>query len=258
MSVPKAVKADAVTAAALDQAKQAAEEAASDFGVGEHLGVLAEGERVVTHFFECTHPGYPGWRWAVTMTRALRARVATITEVTLVPGDGALLAPAWVPWSDRIHAGDVAPGTLLPTADNDPRLEPGFHGGEMKTDDDPAEWSATRAVAAELGLGRERILSAQGRNETAERWLDGDGGPDDQSSQLAPAHCVTCGYFVRLSGGLGRLFGACTNEFSPFDGQVVALEHGCGGHSDVVADERGIELPDPVFDTIGIDEHLFD
>lgn len=255
---PKAAKVDAVTAAAVEQAREAVVEHAGDFGVGEHLGVVAEAERVVTHLFECPHPGYVGWRWAVTMVRASRAKQPTINEIVLLPGDDALLAPAWVPWSDRIQAGDVAPGTLLPTADNDPRLEPGFTGGELAADADPAEWSATRAVVAELGLGRERVLSQYGREVAAERWNAGEPGPDNQSTRMAPASCVTCGYFVRLQGGLGGMFGACTNEFSPFDAHVVSVEHGCGGHSDVVAEERGVELGEPVFDTIHVDHGLFD
>lgn len=254
----RAPKPDAVTAAAVDQAREAAVERAADFGVGEHIGVVAEGERVVTHLFECPHPGYSGWHWAVTMVRASRARAATVNEVVLLPGEDALLAPRWVPWSERIQAGDVAPGTLLPTPDNDPRLEPGFTGGEYAADADPAEWSATRAVVAELGLGRERVLSQYGRAVAAERWNEGDSGSDNQSSRLAPANCVSCGYFVRLQGGLGSLFGACTNEFSPFDATVVSVEHGCGGHSDVVAEERGVELASPVFDTISVDDNLFD
>lgn len=254
----RAPKPDAVTAAAVDQAREAAVERAADFGVGEHVGLVAEGERVVTHLFECPHPGYSGWHWAVTMVRASRARAATVNEVVLLPGPDALLAPRWVPWSERIQAGDVAPGTLLPTPDNDPRLEPGFTGGEYAADADPAEWSATRAVVAELGLGRERVLSQYGRAVAAERWNEGDSGSDNQSSRLAPANCVSCGYFVRLQGGLGSLFGACTNEFSPFDATVVSVEHGCGGHSDVVAEERGVELASPVFDTISVDDNLFD
>ncbi|MFZ2261114.1 MAG: DUF3027 domain-containing protein, partial [Luteococcus japonicus] len=131
-------------------------------------------------------------------------------------------------------------------------------GGEFAADADPAEWSATRAVVNELGLGRERVLSQHGRAVAAERWSAGDSGAENQSSKLAPAPCVTCGYFVRLQGGLGSIFGACTNEFSPFDANVVAVDHGCGGHSDVVAEERGVELGVPVFDTIGVDDNLFD
>ena len=250
---------DQVIADAVDAAREAAEEAARDFGVGEHLGTRAEeGSRQATHYFACPHPGYQGWHWAVTMTRASRARYATVNEVVLLPGDRALLAPDWIPYSERLQAGDVTPGTLLPTPDNDPRLEPGYTGGELATDEDPAEWAQTRAVATELGLGRERLLSFIGRELAAERWLASDGGPDSPAAKQAPAPCVSCGYFVRLGGALGRVFGACANEFSPFDGRVVSVDHGCGGHSDVVASERGVRLPDPVLDTITIDQSLFD
>ncbi len=257
-SVEKAPKLDAVAAAAVDVARKAAEDQAGDFGVGDHVATIAEGERVVTHLFECPHPGYVGWHWAVTLVRASRARTATVNEVVLIPGEGALLAPEWIPWSERLRPGDLTPTTQLPTADNDPRLEPGFTGGEDAANADPAEWVETRAIVAELGLGRERVLSSEGRGETAERWVAGEGGPDDAFTQHAPAPCQTCAYFVRLGGSLGRLFGACANEYSPFDAHVVTIDHGCGGHSDVVADERGIELPAPVFDTISMDPNLFD
>jgi len=249
---------DAACAAAVDLARAAAEGRAEGLGVGEHLGVIGEGTRVASHYFGCPHPAYPGWRWSVTVARAARARVVTVSEVTLLPGEGALLAPVWVPWSERIGAGDLAPGMVLATPDADPRLEPGITGGEAATEADPAEWSQIRAVVAELGLGRERVLSAFGRDEAVERWLEGDGGPHNPMTQQAPALCETCAYFVRLSGSLGRLFGACANEFSPADGQVVSHDHGCGGHSDVVDAVRGIELPAPVWDTITVDEALFD
>ena len=147
---------------------------------------------------------------------------------------------------------------LMATPDNDPRLEPGFAATDLPADADPAEWAQLRSTVAELGLGRERVLSAAGRDAAAERWLSGAPGNGDESSRHAPATCSSCGYFVPLRGSLGTLFGACANEYSPSDARVVSLEHGCGGHSDVVAAERARELPAPVFDTIGIDEQLFD
>lgn len=244
---------------AVELARTAATEAAADFGIGEYLGVTPEGVRQATHFFACPHPGYVGWQWAVTMVRASRAKQPTVSEVALLPGETALLAPKWVPWADRLEAGDVTPGSLLPTPDNDPRLEPGYTGGELAADADPAEWAQTRAVATELGLGRERVLSVAGREQAAERWLASDSGPESPAAKHAPANCVTCGYFVRLGGSLGRVFGACTNEYSPFDARVVSVDHGCGGHSDVVAESRGVKLPEPIYDTITVDDaSLFD
>ena len=88
----RAVRVDATIAKAVDQAREAAERRAGDFGVGEHVGTIVEDERVLTHLFECPHPGYRGWRWAVTMSRALRGRNVTVNEVVLIPGDDSLLA----------------------------------------------------------------------------------------------------------------------------------------------------------------------
>ncbi|MGB7961743.1 MAG: DUF3027 domain-containing protein [Propionicimonas sp.] len=252
------IELDAACAGAVDLAKAAAVRRAGVFEVGDHVGVDANDTRVATHYFTCNHPGYPGWRWAVTVVRASRARVVTISEVNLVPAEGALLAQPWVPWSERIGAGDITPGAMLPTPSDDVRLEPGFTGGEGAVDADPADWSQLRAVIAELGLGRERVLSPEGRDLAAERWLAGDGGPDNAMTQQAPALCETCGYFIALGGSLGRLFGACANEFSPSDGRLVSRDHGCGGHSDVPEPASGIDLGLPVWDTISVDEWLFD
>lgn len=255
----KPPKLDAVVAEAVDLAREAAIEQGGEDSVGEHLGVVAEeGERIATHLFESCLPGYPDWRWAVTLVRASRARVATVNEVVLLPQPDALLAPAWVPWEERIGAGDIAPGMLMATPDNDPRLEPGFAATDLPVDADSADWVQLRTTVAELGLGRQRVLSREGRDEAVQRWQRGEPGPNNEMSREAPANCGTCGYFVPLRGSLGVLFGACTNEYSPSDGRVVHLDHGCGGHSDVVAEERAKELPAPAFDTISVDENLFD
>ena len=99
----KAVKPDQVGAEAIDLARSVAEETAGTLGVGEHLGIEADADRVVSHFFACPHPGYAGWRWSVTLVRAARAKTPTVNEVVLLPGDNALMAEEWVPWADRIQ-----------------------------------------------------------------------------------------------------------------------------------------------------------
>ncbi|MFE2599702.1 DUF3027 domain-containing protein [Streptomyces sp. NPDC059396] len=119
---------DRLCVEAVDLARAAAEEAAAPGVVGEHVSAVADGDRVVTHFFECKEPGYRGWRWAVTVARASRAKVVTLDETVLLPGPDALLAPEWVPWSERLRPGDMGPGDLLPTEAEDLRLEPGYSG----------------------------------------------------------------------------------------------------------------------------------
>jgi hypothetical protein len=239
---------DEVIAAAVEQARAAAVElAGADVGiveaggpaaqVGGHLGVRPEGEYAATHAFAATLPGYVGWYWAVTMVRAPDGPPC-VAEVVLLPGDGALLAPAWVPWSERLQPGDLSPGDLLPPPLDDPRLVPGY------TDSGDPQ---VEQVAFELGLGRVQVLSRYGRLIAADRWLDGDFGPDTPMAKQAPAHCGTCGFFLALGGSLQAAFGVCANEFAAADGRVVAVEYGCGAHSETVADPV-IEPPGPVYE----------
>src|SRR5690606_41443682 len=111
-------------AGGVDIAREPTEEAGRPQRVGAHLGLRAEGDRVVTHYFECLDPAYKGWRWAVTVTRAARAKVVTVSECVLLPGEDALLAPEWVPWLERVRPGDLGPGHPLPTAPDDRRPAP--------------------------------------------------------------------------------------------------------------------------------------
>jgi hypothetical protein len=239
-----AVKPDAVGLAAVELAREAAVEVGEDT-VGDWLGAHPEGDRQVLHSFAATLPGYVGWHWAVSVVRAPRARIATVSEVVLLPGADALRPPDWVPWNERIRPGDLRPGDLLPTAEDDARLVPGYtlsgdpavDGIDARGDADPdvslpVDGSVGTAVAREWGFGRARVMSALGRDDAAERWLEGDGGPDNPIARQAQDHCVTCGFFLPLAGSLGVLFGACGNELSPSDGRVVSLDHGCGAHSE--------------------------
>ena len=243
----RAAAPDAACAAAVDLARAAvASHAASDdlapapgsadpSVVGEHLRFTVDGDRVGTHWFACRAAGYPDWEWAVTVVRASRAREVTVDEVALLPVAGALLPPAWVPWARRVAPGDLGPGDLLPTAPDDPRLEPGYTGAEVggggaaggAAGDDVA------AVAAELGLGRERVLSPIGRDDAADRWVADGAGGDDPVAQAAPGQCSTCGFLVALGGPLAQAFGICANAWAPRDGRVVAYDFGCGAHSSV-------------------------
>lgn len=217
---------DAVCAAAVDLARAVAVEAGGS-AVGEHLGAEADDERVVTHSFATTDPAYVGWRWAVTVARADGTDEVTVDEVVLLPGSGALLAPAWVPWSERVKPEDLAPGDLLPPRPDDPRLVPSY------TDVD-GELAA--ATFWELGLDRPRVLSADGILDTAERWYDGDRGPSSAMARQAPGRCLDCAFRVPLGGSLGAAFGVCANAFAPDDAKVVSLDHGCGAHSETAVE----------------------
>ncbi len=235
---------DPQCAGAVELARSAAVEVAGTV-VGGHLGVEADGERVVTHSFAAAEPGYAGWRWAVTVARAEGFEQVTVDELVLLPGDGALLAPAWVPWSERVAPGDLTPGDLLPPVPDDPRLVPAY--ADVDADRLPFD------LHREMGLGRPRVLSADGRADAAERWYDGPAGPDSPIAKAAPGRCGDCGFLTPLAGSLGTVFGACANAMAPDDGRVVALTHGCGAHSETV-----VEAVESTYAGMAVEEDEFE
>lgn len=245
---------DELAAGAVEAAHAALIDEVGAAVVGQPLGVVAEGEGVVSHYFECMQAGYPGWHWTVTIAHAPGTDAVTVDEIVLLPGERAILAPAWVPWRERIKPGDLSPGDILPTDEDDPRLVPGYFSG----DDETTTRSEMKAVSDEVGLGRGRVLSPEGRDVAAQRWYDGDFGPGSPLAQSAAHSCATCGFMIRLAGPLSELFAVCANEYANADGRVVALTHGCGAHSE--AQLRKKQLPAPVpdhrLDTISDDAEL--
>lgn len=234
---------DAVLERAVDLAREVALEIAEEpQDVGEYLGAVREAERLVSHRFACTARGYRGWAWTVTVARVPRGRTATVCEAELLPSDGAILARTWVPWSERLRPGDIGAGDVLPFRADDPRLEPGFTPtGDPEVDD---------VAIDELALARVRVLSPQGRDEAAQRWYRGTRGPTTPGAVASTAACGSCGFLVPLQGSLGTLFAVCANEWSPDDGKVVSLDHGCGAHSetDVEPGPSDWPAPDPLLD----------
>lgn len=85
-----------------DLARQALLEVTAGETVGEPAGHEVDESGAVTLFFDCTMPGYPGWRWAASVAKVAKDAPVTVLEVELLPGEGALLSPDWVPWSVRL------------------------------------------------------------------------------------------------------------------------------------------------------------
>jgi hypothetical protein len=248
MAAARTSKPDTVGVRAVDAAREALLQLVGPGDVGEHLGHATEDERVTTHYFACIRTGYRGWRWSVTVARAARQKHVTVDEVVLLPGDDALVAPPWVPWRERIQPGDLGPGDLLPVEGDDPRLVPGY-----LADDEEIDQESVRAVSDEVGLGRPRVLSLEGRDLAAQRWYVGSHGPEAPIAQSAPAPCGSCGFLMRLAGPLSQVFGVCANAYANDDGRVVSFDHGCGAHSEARLHKRNlpIPLPEPVLDTVG-------
>lgn len=237
-------------AAATDVARAAVDEAADAGTVGEHLRATDDGVGLVSHLFGCRKPGYAGWYWSVSVSRAPDSDKVTVNDVILLPGDDAIIAPEWTPYRERIRPGDLSPGDVLPPDEDDLRLVPSWSAG------DGEEQTEDRFFAREVGLGREWVLSVEGREMAADRWQDGEAGPDAAIAQQASGVCHSCGFLVSLAGPLSGRFGLCANGMANDDGRVVSFDHGCGAHTDARLSRSAAvqELPPPVFDTVGVDE----
>lgn len=213
---------------ALDLAKKAAiEDAGKSEFVGEFYSIDSDEDRVATYLFEAKLPGYHGWRWGVTVAKIDDASKPTICDVVLLPGTQALLAPNWVPYSQRIQPGDLGVGDVVPTAPDDERLTPAYAAL-------PGEEELDITQLFEFGLGRARVLSIIGRDAASKRWYEGDRGPRTPIAKAAPKPCVSCGFFIPIAGSLRTTFGVCSNAISPEDARVVSFDHGCGAHSEAL------------------------
>lgn len=228
----RAVKKDAVLEGAVDVARAGAEAVAHPRPVGDHVGFEMVSERLGTHYFASTDTGYVGWCWAVTVARVPRGRVATVCEVDMTPREGALLAPEWVPWEERLRPSDISRDDVLPYKAEDERLEQGFED----TSDDP-----DLPIVRELGLGRARVLSQEGRDQAAKRWYDSERGP--KSGRRPRNTCSSCGFLMKMSGDMRTMFGVCANEWATDDGAVVSLDHTCGSHSETDVPKNGTAWP---------------
>ena len=210
-----------------------------DFNINEESDEVV----VATYNFVNTSPSYPGWYWSVLVVAIAGQAHCTVSEINLLPGPDALMPPAWKPWAERIQAGDLGVGDLLPPPENDVRLTAGFTGLDEFSEDlaplHPVQW--------ELGLGREKILSTVGQDQAVQRWMAGQSGPRSAMAKSAPASCSTCGYLVAIGGSLGQSFGICANELGAADGQIVAMGFGCGAHSSVVVKQSA---PVPIVELI--------
>ena len=213
---------------AADLARTAAlEDSKNENYVGKLISVESDEDHVATYLFEAFLGGYVGWRWAVTVAKVDAKSSPTICDVVLLPGADALLAPDWIPYSERITADDVGVGTIVPTAADDARLVPA--SAVLPSDEE-----LDLHELFELGAGRLRVLSIEGRDQAAKRWIEGDRGPNAPIAQFAPKNCGSCGFYLPIAGSFRQAFGVCANAISPEDARVVSVNHGCGAHSEAI------------------------
>lgn len=270
----------------------AIEVADEDSQVGDFVEAIDLGDNVTDFRFETRVRGYEGWQWSVTMYHDVELNHWTVNESSLVPTDKALRPPEWIPWKDRLEPTDLAVTDSIGTDPDDPRMEEGFRkmepaeqgenvssdvesaettyaGDNAETDADGVGGSQDESAAAsvtseedideaveEFDLSRRHVLTPLGRSQTAKRWYEGPRGPKSLSTKTSDGNpCSTCGFFIPLKGELNLLFGVCANKWSPDDGRVVSIDHGCGEHSEIEPPEPSHlwVQSKPAFDDLHID-----
>lgn len=270
----------------------AIEVADEDSQVGDFVEAIDLGDNVTDFRFETRVRGYEGWQWSVTLYHDVELDHWTVNESSLVPTDKALRPPEWIPWKDRLEPTDLAVTDSIGTDPDDPRMEEGFRkvepaeqgknvssdaesaettdaGDNGETDADGVGGSQDEIAAAsvtseedideaveEFDLSRRHVLTPLGRSQTAKRWYEGPRGPKSLSTKTSDGNpCSTCGFFIPLKGELNLLFGVCANKWSPDDGRVVSIDHGCGEHSEIEPPEPSHlwVQSKPAFDDLHID-----
>lgn len=262
--------------------------------VGDVVDAIDLGDGVTDFRIAAHIRGYEGWQWSVTLYHDEELDHWTVNESSLIPTSDALVPPAWIPWKDRLEPTDLAPTDSIGTDPDDPRLEEGFRRTDPVVSVDAADAVADADAAGtaeerpskdgdgdgegdgsdeqretavdskedvdeaveEFDLSRRHVLSSLGRAQAAKRWYEGPRGPKAMSTKTADGNlCSTCGFFVPLKGELNLLFGVCANKWSPDDGRVVSLDHGCGEHSEIEPPEpsRLWVQSKPAFDDLHID-----
>jgi len=168
--------ADARLLDAHDLALAALREITPASSIGPAAGYLPEEDGSVSLRFENRLPGYPGWYWTVTVAR-VDDEEPTVLEVELLPGEGALLAPEWVPWAERLaeyraHQVELAEAAA---ADGDTSVEDAVLGDDEEALDDDDDDD-------DLDDGEADILHAGDLDGVDIDELDVDASDDDDDS----------------------------------------------------------------------------
>jgi DUF3027 family protein len=167
-------------------ALQALAEVTDPASVGELIEVAEPEPGVRDLVFACRLPGYVAWRWIVSTARIGDA-APTVLEVELLPGEGALVAPPWVPWAERLaewrrqHPDEHPPGEPVDDADEADETDDAEHDDESDLDEDD--------LAIDDGLDEldEAELEGEDRSEgvaqaAGETSVDDDAPRDDDAA----------------------------------------------------------------------------
>jgi hypothetical protein len=178
-------------------ARDALLEITAESTLGELISETVADDGVVTMLFAATMAGYPGWHWTVSVAE-LPGEEPTVLEAELLPGDGALLAPDWVPWSERLEdykeaqalAAAAAADELDDDADDDDDSDDDDLGDDPDDGIDFEDLSAEERTALEGALpDLDDLEGAESPDDLdvpamgVEQADEPEGEPDDASPQ---------------------------------------------------------------------------
>jgi hypothetical protein len=132
------------TDADFERARAALAEITPADTIGEPAGSRDEGNGVVSVYFQTNLAGYPGWCWTASIAH-LDGEEPSVLETELTPGDGALLAPDWVPWVDRLADYEAAQEAAGAGEDADDDVDVDDDEDDEEEDDDVDEGDLLQA-----------------------------------------------------------------------------------------------------------------
>ena len=135
--------------------------------IGSFVSQTPEDDGSVTVRFASAQPGYPDWLWTVSVAD-VEGGEPTVLEAELLPGEGSLLAPDWLPWSDRLAEYKAAQEALPqqgPAPCRADRSHDIFH--RALADPDRAQAHDTLLKAGAVGQGEAPLAERIGLGERA-------------------------------------------------------------------------------------------
>jgi hypothetical protein len=226
-----------------------------DLGVGDILPAPRDDARLVPARTLDGDDGLTDWgetEWAIPGAEPVDVVPVSDEADGLTAGDPAGDAEAGDAEAGDAEAGDTEAGSAgTPDAAAPDVVAVDAAAGTEAAGPDGLEPESSPAL--ETVPGRARVLSAIGRDDAALRWYTSEHGPKTPLAHAAPGLCSGCGFYVRLAGPLGQVFGACANAYAPDDGRVVSADHGCGAHSEAVFPPTADRPLRPVIDELGYD-----
>ena len=162
-----------------DRAKMAAVESAPKHGVGDFLTSIEEDENVYTFLFAAKMKGYVGWAWSVSLFAD--DENTTVSEVNLMPGDESLIAPNWVPWSERLAdykalQAELEAQAALEAAENEDSEDESAEDSEETDDADEAE-----EVSEETS---EEVVAEESAASLTDESVDAENDSDDAGGRV--------------------------------------------------------------------------